>query len=294
MLQDAQVKSKRLIGPPALVKEVLKFLYCGMPPENLESITICFEGDQKIQCHKVVLVARSSYFRGLLQSGMIESRSNQISMTDISRDLFRRVLQFLYSGQLPDDMAAIAFDLLPFAEKYVLDEFKSACENAIMSAVSADNVMQAIILADKHHCPNLFRHCLPIIKNNIDDLQKKEEWESLIEQDLFKRLYIESCKGGSGDAGAGTESGKVCGEFASLGHAMQLSTDFGRMFDDTEVDELVFILEHLWSSGLLRSFIHSLVPPSLPPPFDKVYQALNLGPKTMSLVSDKNKVNRMK
>ena len=40
MLQDPQVKSKRLIGPPALVKEVLKFFYCGMPPENLESIAM--------------------------------------------------------------------------------------------------------------------------------------------------------------------------------------------------------------------------------------------------------------
>ena len=38
MLQDIKIKSKRLIGPPALVKEVLKFLYCAMPPANLESI----------------------------------------------------------------------------------------------------------------------------------------------------------------------------------------------------------------------------------------------------------------
>ena len=198
-------------------------------------VTICFEGNQKIQCHKVVLVARSSYFRGLLQSGMIESRSNQITMTDISRDLFRRVLQFLYSGQVPDDMAAIAFDLLPFSEKYVLDEFKSACEDAIISAVSADNVIQAIVLADKHHCPNLFAHCLPVIKSNIDDLQKKEEWESLIEPELLQRVFVESCKRGAGDADAGKDSGKVWGECAPLGHAMQLSTDFGRMFGDTEV-----------------------------------------------------------
>merc|ERR1712142_679026 len=39
-------------------------------------------GNREIYCHNVILTARSSYFRGLLLSGMIESLSNSVTMTE--------------------------------------------------------------------------------------------------------------------------------------------------------------------------------------------------------------------
>ena len=39
-LMDPSVKEKRISGPPALVKEVIKYFYSGMPPEDLESIAM--------------------------------------------------------------------------------------------------------------------------------------------------------------------------------------------------------------------------------------------------------------
>ena len=40
LLAGAETVSKKVPGAPALVKEVIRFFYCGLPPENLESLAM--------------------------------------------------------------------------------------------------------------------------------------------------------------------------------------------------------------------------------------------------------------
>ena len=150
--------------------------------------TICV-GDEKLKCHKVVLVARSSYFRGLFQSGMRESQSNSVTLDDASPVLYRQLLQFLYTAHL--DVAELSFDLLQLAEKYAVDDLKTACVNAIYPKVNADNVIETIILADQHNSEDLLTHCLPIFKKSMDELKSKEGWQALRKlPDLLERLLL--------------------------------------------------------------------------------------------------------
>ena len=39
-LAETEIVSEKILGAPALVKEVIKFFYCGLPPENLESLAM--------------------------------------------------------------------------------------------------------------------------------------------------------------------------------------------------------------------------------------------------------------
>merc|ERR1712142_959280 len=40
LLAETGIVSKKIPGTPALVKEVIRFFYCGLPPENLESLAM--------------------------------------------------------------------------------------------------------------------------------------------------------------------------------------------------------------------------------------------------------------
>ena len=200
-------------------------------PED-HDFTLCVE-DEQLHCHKVVLIARSSFFRGLFQSGMRESQTNSVAMDDASPAIYRNLLQFLYSGRLPSNMTEIAFDLLPLADKYALDELKAACEDIVRSLLTVDNVIQTIILADLHHCPDLFRFCLSLFKENMDELKTKEEWRSLRQlPDLLERLLLSCNK---------EESSRVNKDSPScvrLGHSMQLGSDLARMVDVDNNDQV--------------------------------------------------------
>jgi len=241
--------------PPNLIE--FRNALLGLMGSTVESDVTVSVDNVWFRCHKVVLVARSPFFRALLQSGMEETVSNKITLTDISPELFRHVRRFLYSGQLPDDLAGIAFDLLPFTDKYVLDELKTACGDAIRPAVTVDNVIRAIVLADLHNCPDLFRHCLPIFKENIDALKQKEEWESIFVRDLMDRLLVSYCREDFANDTSRTNDSAEC---VPIGHAMQLCTDMGRMFGDKLVAEggyadVLVELENGESVPVHRSFL---------------------------------------
>lgn len=233
--------------------------------KSTKSTEICYEN---LECHKDVLMARSSYFRRLLQSGMKESQSNTVTMEDASPALYRLLLKFLYTGQLPVDSAENAFDLLPLAEKYALDDLKAACEIAIRSLVTVDNVISTIVLADRHHSRELFRHCLPLFKKNMDDLKSKDEWQTLKNlPDLFERLLLACNKEEAlplGDSGNDKDS-TACVE---LGFLMQLSGDLARMVDvdktvpdQSSCTDITLILEDGGRVGAHRCILLALDPP---------------------------------
>lgn len=188
-------------------------------------------GEVAIKCHKVVLMARSSYFRSLFRSGMRECQVNMVAMEGDSPALFRNLLRFLYSGRLPRNMPAIAEDLLPLAEMYALNDLKAACVDTIRSSVTVENVIRTIVLADLHQCPELFRHCLPLFKENAEYLKTKEEWQLIRDvPNLMERLFL--CA--ASDSGEKTldlrplDDDKLCLQHR---HSMRLSTDMAQMLD---------------------------------------------------------------
>ena len=136
----------------------------------------------------------------------------------------QKVVTYLYCGRLPENLSEIAFDLIPFAEKYLLEDLKAACEVALRPVISKDDVIQALILAHVHRCSNLFKFCIPLFKANIEELKETEQWEELKEElkelpDLLSQLLL-SCSG-AGDANHAEEEPEI----ATLPHLMKLSKD---------------------------------------------------------------------
>ena len=176
--------------------------------------------EEEFRCHMVVLTARSTYFRSLFQSGLNESQTKTVHIPDISSENFRKVLKFLYCGQLPEDLAHIALDLIPFADKYLLEGLKAACELSLQRVVSSDNLIETIVLAHVHRCPDLFKFCVPLFKENVDELKENPQWNELLQMpDLLSQLLV-SCIGT--EKAPPLEDGP---DLSSLSHLLELSKD---------------------------------------------------------------------
>ena len=48
--------------------------------------------------------ARSPVFKSMLESGMTEGETGEVSITDMNPDVFRALLHFIYSDDLPEDL----------------------------------------------------------------------------------------------------------------------------------------------------------------------------------------------
>jgi hypothetical protein len=78
-----------------------------------------------LYAHKVILCARSEYFRRLFLSGMREATEVVSQMEDVSYEVFSSLLEFIYTDALPNISPTIAVDLLALSHEYILGRLKA-------------------------------------------------------------------------------------------------------------------------------------------------------------------------
>ncbi|XP_065209116.1 speckle-type POZ protein B-like [Planococcus citri] len=121
--------------------------------------------DKNYPVHKTVLAARSSVFSAMFKSSMQESQKNHITITDIDQDVFEEMLHYIYTGKTKN-LAVLAFELLPVADKYDLKDLRTMCEEVLYKKLAPDNALKILILADMHHAKELKILAIRYIKGN--------------------------------------------------------------------------------------------------------------------------------
>ena len=96
--------------------------------------------------------------------GMTESRTNRIVIDDIDAPAFKEVLKFIYCGDFPEDIDSSAEVYLPIAEKYGIQELKERSARALVQGITAENVVERVIMAHLAQCPTLKNACAHRLK----------------------------------------------------------------------------------------------------------------------------------
>lgn len=145
----------------------------------------CFlvEG-REIHGHRAILAIRSEYFRALLFNGhmresvQFESRTTSgsapITLSDVSYDVFMKVLEYLYTDCVTDVDLDLGIHLLIASEHFMLDRLKLLCEDIIRRDVSVSNVINILVTSHNHHATGLKELAMEFILSNLNenDIQK--------------------------------------------------------------------------------------------------------------------------
>jgi BTB/POZ domain-containing protein 9 len=67
--------------------------------DDYSDITLVVNG-QRFNAHKVILAARSQYFRALLFGGLKESTQNEIELKEPILPAFKELLKYIYTGHI--------------------------------------------------------------------------------------------------------------------------------------------------------------------------------------------------
>ncbi|KAF3338261.1 BTB/POZ and MATH domain-containing protein 2 [Carex littledalei] len=144
--------------------------------------------------HRIILASRSSVFRAELFGSMSESTASCIEIQDIEPQIFKALLQFIYTDMFPpsDDHTGKGVDedimaqhLIVAADRYALDRLRLICEETLAKKINADNVVTTLVLAAQHNCQQLKELCL-------DYISSSKILHSLIETDVFASFMV-SC-----------------------------------------------------------------------------------------------------
>lgn len=126
---------------------------------------------QIFKAHKVVLCARSAFFRAMLTGGLIETTQEVIDIDDASAPEFSALLRYLYSRSI--DYANVSdyiLQLFTLAARFEARGLKHTLESLIAFNLDESNVASLLILADQLTADKLKKSAIDFIKKHTDSV----------------------------------------------------------------------------------------------------------------------------
>ncbi|RNA10306.1 BTB POZ domain-containing 9 [Brachionus plicatilis] len=150
----------------------------------------------EFNAHKIVLAARSQYFRALLfSSGMSETNSSCIQIKEAKASAFRLLLQYIYKAKvnLKNEKEELLIDLLSLAHQYGFVDLQKSVSDYLESILDVKNVCSIYEIASLYQLSSLGLHCLRFIDKNCLELLRQnsllhlssDSLSSVIERDSF-------------------------------------------------------------------------------------------------------------
>ncbi len=130
---------------------------------NRELSDIAFkfgENDPIVYCHKMILVARSPYFRSMLLGGMMESKCEVIEIHDISRDAFLEVINMIYTGKTRALNHENVYELLQASAIYCLPSLREQVVSYLENSINDETAIDILIIADTFDLNELGEKCI--------------------------------------------------------------------------------------------------------------------------------------
>lgn len=131
-----------------------------------------------LYAHRAILAARSEHFRNMFASGMRESKEKQINIPEIRFNVFKALLEFLYTNQADVD-GELAIQLYSCADLYRIERLKELCEMKVRTGITVENAPFLLKVADELSNTLLREICVRFIISHFDTVSKCDSFKVL-------------------------------------------------------------------------------------------------------------------
>ncbi|EAA04434.4 AGAP006714-PA [Anopheles gambiae str. PEST] len=159
---------------------------------DYSDVTFIVEG-QRIPAHRVILAARSEYFRALLYGGLQETKQHEITL-NIPLMAFRCLLKYIYSGSmsLMQMKEEHLLDTLGLANQYGFADLEMAISDYLRQVLSLGNVCAILDAARLFALDGLTAVCHSFMDRNAADILQHESFRHLSLDSLCSLLLRDS------------------------------------------------------------------------------------------------------
>ncbi|XP_017880988.2 BTB/POZ domain-containing protein 9-like, partial [Ceratina calcarata] len=128
--------------------------------DDYSDVTLIVCG-QRFNSHKMILAARSQYFRALLFGGLKESTQQEIELKDANSNGFKGLLEYIYTGRmsLTDRREEVILDILGLAHLYGFSELETSISAYLKEILNIKNVCLIFDAALLYQLEFLIRVC---------------------------------------------------------------------------------------------------------------------------------------
>ncbi|KAJ8675229.1 hypothetical protein QAD02_011015 [Eretmocerus hayati] len=164
--------------------------------EEFSDIILSMKG-KTLHAHKSILANKSEVFAAMLTHNMAENQESCVDIEDVTCDVMKEVLRFMYSGKV-NNLEDLSREIYLAADKYFIDGLKNKCERHLIKNISFINVFEYLNFAALNNAPILKDECMIFFKNNVKKvLQKSSTRLYDLDKDIIDKvcqIVIESLK----------------------------------------------------------------------------------------------------
>ncbi len=134
-------------------------------------LKLIVEGEEFL-VHRIILAARSEYFRALLFGGLKETSSDTIVIKDVRAHAFKLLLQYIYTGKLSlrNEREESLIDLLALVHQYGFVDLLKASSDYLESILNIENVCSIYDISSLYQLKSLEEKCARFIDRNCATL----------------------------------------------------------------------------------------------------------------------------
>ncbi|XP_063889142.1 BTB/POZ domain-containing protein 9-like isoform X1 [Scylla paramamosain] len=148
--------------------------------DEYSDVTLQVNG-QAFHAHKVILAARSQYFRALLFGGLRESHQAVVEIKDTNLTAFKVLLRYIYTGwvSLGSEKEETVLEILGLAHQYGFEDLEAAICDYLKDALCIPNVCVIYDMATLYSLCNLKAVCEDFMDKNALPILNHESFYSL-------------------------------------------------------------------------------------------------------------------
>ncbi|KOC71172.1 BTB/POZ domain-containing protein 9 [Habropoda laboriosa] len=209
-------------------------------------------GGQRFNSHKIILAARSQYFRALLFGGLKESTQREIELKDANLVGFKGLLEYIYTGRmsLTNQREEVVLDILGLAHLYGFSELEASISDYLKEILDIKNVCLIFDAAlrlefltrvchehlDEHAC-NMIKHesFLQLSADALNELVSRDSFYAP-EIDIF--LAVRAWVKANPDADGKTVLDKVRLSLVSITDLLNVVRPTGLVSPDAILDAI--------------------------------------------------------
>jgi hypothetical protein len=112
----------------------------------------------------------------------IEFREGRVVIEDCSPDDIQAMLEFVYTGDLRDDLRFCSEGVLMIGDKYDVSGLVEKCEESLTNCLTIGNAVNTLVIADMYNLIKLKEKVSNFISNYLAVVKETEDWKQMLEE----------------------------------------------------------------------------------------------------------------
>ena len=137
--------------------------------------------NETFKAHTIIVAAGSPVLSAMFKNNLIENRTRIVEVKDTKPQVFKQLLQYLYTGNASQiEHGGMAHYLFVAADTYGVGSLKEECVSVLIKNLKVENAVHTLVFTHLHFSKKLHDATLSFMSSNATAICSRKDWMDLM------------------------------------------------------------------------------------------------------------------